>query len=190
MTNLATVNASDPQKLFDYQDDARKRRTYKVIGKVKCVVLEDSSGRPPIAAELVAREGLRLDWMENGPIIGEAGGQLMFVSPVPPLPSRPKIDWVPTFSPYFADDGKTIVSDKAPMEERKFEMYASGKLANSNFLVIQPVAQILVQPEVLPTYFILNCSKDPSNGTHMTLVVDPATGAGYFYGGLFDIQRF
>ena len=188
--SIATVNKTDPEKLFAYQDECRKTRSFKVIGKVKCIVLADSAARPAMAADMTALEGLRLDWMESGPVIGEAGGQLMFVSKVPPLPARPPISWTPRFAPYFAEDGKTMIVDKPPKVERRFEMYTNEKLQNSNLLVIQPIAQILVQPEQLATYFILQCSGDPATGTQMALVVDPNTGAGYFYGGLFEIAKF
>ena len=190
MATLATVNKTDPEALFKFQDECRKARKFKVIGKVKCVVLADSAARPAMPADMTALEGLRLDWMESGPVIGEAGGQLMFVSKVPPLPARPPITWTPKFAPYFAEDGKTMIVDKAPMVERRFDMYTREKLANSNLLVIQPIAQILVQPEQIASYFILKCSGDPADGTQMALVVDPTTGAGYFYGGLYEIERF
>ena len=89
MSTLATVNKSDPAELFKFQDECRKTRSFKTIGKVKCIVLEDSAGRPQISSDLTALEGLRLDWMEVGPVVADAGGQLMFVSKVPPLPPRP-----------------------------------------------------------------------------------------------------
>jgi hypothetical protein len=190
MSTLATVNKAEPADVFKFQDECRKTRNFKTIGKVKCIVLEDSMERPQISAEMTALEGLRLDWMENGPTVGDVGGQLMFISKVPPLPPRPPIQWVPKFAPYFAEDGKTMMVDKPPMVERRFEMYSNRYLVNSKLLVIEPIAQILVQPERIASYFILKCSGDPSNGTHMALVIDTSTGAGYFFGGLYEIERF
>ena len=83
-----------------------------------------------------------------------------------------------------------MVVDKPPIIPRPFEIYASGKMPDSNLLVIQPVAQILVAPEGLSVYWIITCSKDPATQTEMALVIDPDTRAGYFFGGLYDIKRF
>lgn len=186
MANVLTANAADPQRIFDYQDEARRLKKFSLIGRVKCIVLEDSSSRPELPTELTNVEGLRLDWMDSGPVIGEAGGQLMFLEIVPPLPPRPPVGWKPSFAPHFDDKGE-IVFDRPPLQERPFEYYTKLRLQNSELLVIQPLAQILVHPEGVATYIILKCGTDPATGTKMAFVVNPRTGAGYFYGGLYQI---
>jgi hypothetical protein len=156
----------------------------------------------------------------ESPVLAQHGGQLMLISPVFPLPPLPDPKWKPTRGPYFAEveckmcggaggidspelqrkiecgtchgKGKAeqLCYDTAPMIPQFFAKYARGELAGTKFLVIEPVVQILVHPEGLPTYFIVRCMTDPGNATKTTLLVNPETGAGYFWGGIHDIQRF
>ena len=73
-----------------------------------------------------------------------------------------------------------------------------GVLEGTNFLVFQPVLQIVYQPEVITdgkpqlqaALWLIDCSADTSEvpARHPALLVDPRTGEAHFFGGRYDIQ--
>jgi hypothetical protein len=178
-----------PADILAYQDECRRTKKFKSMGEVKCIVLEAQLNANTPTPDVTAKMGVRMDWMNRGPHIAQTdGGMLMFESAVPPLPGMPDPNWKPTKAPYFGEDGK-IVYDKPDLLPQPYEQFAKGKLKGTNLLAFEPVMQILVHPEGFETYWIIECEADQGTGTHMALLIDPATGAGYFYGGNWRIQR-
>ena len=70
---------------------------------------------------------------------------------------------------------------------------AEGFLEGTNFYVFSPVLSISFQPEVnnelLGTFWAVNCSYNPADQTHPTLLIDAKTGKTHFFGGLYDVVR-
>lgn len=190
MSSILAATSMTPADILRYQDEARRTMKFQHIGRVKCVVLEAQLGANTPTPDVTAKMGVRMDWMGEGPQLGKAdGGMLMFTGGVPPLPAMPDPNWVPSKPPEFGEGGK-IVYDTPALLPQPYEQFAKGKLKGTNLLVFEPVMQILVHPEGVENYWIIGGEADPGTGTHMAMLIDPETRAGYFYGGLWDIKRF
>jgi hypothetical protein len=158
------------------QRERVQRAEFLPLGKLITVVLE-----PARDANLPPRDqtkvwGVRLDWMGMGPMLGLSLDQqdLLITTPVPPLPKIVDPQWKPTDSvepPYISQ----------PLEER-----ASGRLRGTNFVVLQPVAQILYRMAGNPAFRMIS-GQAGADGTHLALLIDPSSGQGHFYGGRFII---
>jgi hypothetical protein len=66
-----------------------------------------------------------------------------------------------------------------------------GKLEGTNFLVFQPVINVVFQPEkdrqLQAQNWVIEAQFDPGTQTHMSLLVDPQTGETIFFGGRYDL---
>lgn len=189
-SSLLAATTMTPADILKFQDDARRTKKFRALGQVKCVVLEAQLGANTPTPDATAKMGVRMDWMNEGPHLAESeGGLLMFSSSVPPLPAMPDPNWKPSKPPEFGPNGK-IIYDTPTLLPQPYEQFAKGKLKGTNLLVFEPVMQILVHPEGIETYWIVNCEADPGTGTHMALLIDQETRAGYFYGGLWNVKKF
>jgi len=55
------------------------------------------------------------------------------------------------------------------------------------FLVLQPVAQIMLTMPGVDTFPMMDCSRPDGSGHHMAFLIDPATKEGHLIGGSFVI---
>jgi hypothetical protein len=180
-------------------------RGYVVFGIVETIYFEpDAHCRLPLwKAEKVGR---RIYWPGNGPVIASSIPErdLLIVSRLPlrrglaalpdvPDPNRPEQN------PYLVDQhGQSHLPDgqkerEAPKIPQLLEEIASSKF--KNFVVIHPVAQIIVVGTTgkatwgaLGSYKMPISSLSSFDGTKMALLVDPYTGEMFFKGGRYDIS--
>lgn len=98
---------------------------------------------------------------------------------------------------------RDAAKDIAPMLPQRLEDRAErpggrlGVLEGTNFLVFQPVLQIVYQPEVITdgkpqlqaALWMIMCLADTAEvpARHPALLVDPRTGEAHFFGGRYDI---
>src|SRR5579863_4071724 len=180
-------------------------RGYVVQGITETIYFEpDKDCKLPLwKAEKVGR---RIYWPENGPVIARSipEGDLLLVTRLPlrrglaalpdvPDPNRPEQN------PYLVDQyGQSHLAEgekerEAPKIPQLLEEIASAKF--KNFLVIHPVAQIIVVGTTgkatwgaLGSYKMPISSLSSFDGTKMALLVDPYTGEMFFKGGRYDIS--
>ena len=110
------------------------------------------------------------------------------------LPELAEYDWV---APQLSTEeitGKVPRSiHKAPMIEQSLRARAEGFLEGTKFYVFSPVLSIAFQPEqdhkLLGTFWAIDCSYNPADRTHPTLLIHAETGETHFFGGLYDVVR-
>jgi hypothetical protein len=194
MTPVTTATAMSPADILRYQDDIVRTGQYVFLGRLKCIVLEAAKDANVPPEDITRLMGVRLDFYDEGAGIGLSHDrtQLVFLSPVMRrdgkvgLPDIPDPTWKPSSNPHFDGDGK-VVFQKPPMIPQPLSERASCRIKRTNFLVFEPVAQILFHPDGIAEYWLANCHADPRTGTHLALIVDEKTGKAHFYGGIFEI---
>ena len=141
-----------------------------------------------IPTEAVAhpRMGIRVDYYGRGPMLELSPEQtaLLVRGDARPPTEIPDPNWVPPV-PRQED---TVRPDwrpaQPPMVKQRLEDRAAG--THGQFLVLQPVSQILVRRLDAASWTLVRCAADPATGNHMAFLVDPASGEGFFYGGRFQ----
>jgi hypothetical protein len=96
--------------------------------------------------------------------------------------------------PYYRKKYAPYAPPEAPLIAQPLELRRRGYVNGAPHLwVFGPIHQILFQPELngerQATYWTLEAEFDPATRTWLELVIDMNTGAGYFYGGRFSINR-
>lgn len=198
-------------KDFDLSLQIKRQRTqagagrgYVIRGAIETIYFEPDAGckMPLWKANKVGR---RIYWPDGGPMLAQSlpEGDLLIVSRLPlrngmaVLPDVPDPDR-PVKNPYQVDrHGKSHL--RAGQKEKEAPKYSQllGEIASStfrNFLVFQPVAQIVmltiggsVRWGSLGSYKMPISSLSSFDGTKMALLVDPYTGECIFKGGRYDI---
>ena len=175
---MTTTTFSVEDRLTVQRDCVRQGK-YMPLGRLVCVVLEAARDANTPPRDITKVYGVRMDWLSTGPLIGVSLDfhDLLIATPLPPLPKIPNPAWVPS-----GNGGA-----KTPYIEQRWEDFASGRLRGTNFLLFQPVAQILYRPANIPAFRIIKAETDLADGTKLALLVDPVNGQAHFYGGRFSI---
>jgi len=193
---------------------------YEYLGRMKRVVLEAEEGARTQAAAVTSKLGHCLEWYDQrhpkgGTIrnyvpIGQSPDRKMILAlepilkrdllgrltPEVGLPDLPDPTWKPgqawgSTSEYEALVAKGFNPLDPPMVAQNLNQLSDKIVAGTNFLVFQPVVQVLFQPEInqvlQATYWTLLCSYDAATQTHPALLIDRVTGAAHFYGGKFEV---
>ncbi len=163
---------------------------YRPLGRLITVVLEAARDAQIPHAEAGVL-GVRLDWGTIGPPLGISydGVDLLVVAVVPPLPDIPDPYWQPAALPDVPSVEQVAAwrAQRPPMIPQRLMDRASARVRGSNFLVFQPVAQVLFKPEGVPLFSVITGYTDDFSGTKLALLIDPMTGEAHFYGGRFRI---
>ena len=159
------------------QRERVQRGEFTPLGRLVKVILEPARDAPLPPREQTRVVGVSMDWQRLGPTLGLSLDQrdLLIISPVPPLPRIPDVTWKPAKA-----------GDDAPLIEQRYENFTNARVKNSTFLVFSPVAQILFRMLSAPAFRMIKGSAG-FDGTQLTLLIDPTTGEGHFYGGRFII---
>jgi len=115
------------------------------------------------------------------------------------LPDMPDPGWKP-MQPRNTEEAEALEEARrkgevgvlmAPMIPQDLNQLTSKIVGGTEFLVFQPVVQILFQPEIngalQATYWTLLCSFDPATRTEPAFLVNRRTGEAHFFGGRFEI---
>ncbi len=212
--NILAAQQTNVPDILKYQNDCLRTKKMVSLGGIQRIVLEDTADSGRAAESVTSTMGRVLEFFENWLPVGqvEAPGFNSFLLPMAAvkrrdgyvgLPDIPDPGWVPTGGrklemvddPRFPGDperkiwsGKSTF-EKPPMIPQPLRQNARGKLAGTNFVVFEAVAQILIKPEGLNEMWLLHCGKNPVDDTHMVFLVDEATGEAHFYGGRYVIAR-
>jgi len=214
-----TENATDKANIvmggardFDFSMRIKRERAfagpgkgYNIFGVIETIYLEpDRDCRmDPEDAKGVGR---RLYWPDGGPAIARSipeqdlliPGGLPLRQGVVYMPDVPDINH-PVKNPYKVDRhaqsrlAKGEAPREAPMRKQRLENIASSKF--QNFLVFQPVAQIVILTigggparfGAMGSYKMPISSLSSFDGTKMALLIDPFTGECFFKGGRYDL---
>jgi hypothetical protein len=208
----APVSVAD---ILKFQNDAMRMRNYVFIGWVQRIVLEVTEKMyiPPEIFEDLKSDPMgpciefmgQENWLPVGQI--EAAGMQSMLLPLAPVkrkdgrvgfPDKPDRHWVPSTGPKSIpvkdpETGQVVrykMEHEAPrMQEQPLRNFSTGILRDSNLIVYERVAQILVKAQGIAEGWIIKCGLDPATGTHMTFLLDHQTGESHFYGGLYVITR-
>jgi hypothetical protein len=118
------------------------------------------------------------------------------------LPDLPDPGWKPPIWTKEETEGivpRPIEKDQARMIPQRLDDRADrgkngglGKVEGTNFFSFSPVINVTFQAErdrqLVAQMWQIEAQYDPATGTHLTLLVDPATGEALFYGGRYDIR--
>lgn len=193
---------TDPFEIFKWQNDVIRMKQAEFIGKIMKIVVEASLGAAVPGQTETNTEGVALDFYGQFLALGQCAGELIILSPIirnsdgrVGLPDKPDPAWVPRQGHWSDEDddpnfdlskdnpkGK-FIQDKPRMIPQTLRTRGAKKLKGTDYLVIEPVHQILVILDGMPEGVIIQCGLDPATGTHKALVVNEATGEAHFYGG-------
>lgn len=166
------------ERIAERRSMARKNE-YHIVGKMMAVVF-DRATMP--RAEVFQQNML---WWEGEqpdafPWLGISTDEqeLLIISPVPHPPD-------------IRDVSNMILTDgvyRAAKHPQRYRDRTRAKLKNSDFLIIQPVIQVLYKCFGEAAMAMIKPSTG-FDGTHMAFLIDPNTGEGHFIGGRFEIDR-
>jgi hypothetical protein len=205
----------DVEALIELHRGQIRRREYAPLGRLNTMMLAPSVGlnekNNPLTSARYADTGgegplqvkadrvpLKLEWRGVGPLVAlsKDSQDILIVGRCPHPPKLPPYDWVPPVG--WAKTAKlnergVPMMPKPPMIEQRLRDRASGVLAGRKlgmeFLVIQPVTQLLV---VLPGkcgLATVACSADFS-GRHTAFLYDPKREEGYLLFGLKEVTHY
>jgi len=205
--NKLNVVLRAPQDLAFSLDIKRQRaqqgagKGYRAIGCIEQIIFEVDRDCTYDTSE-ARRVGRRLYWPERCPMIARTIPEedLIFTQPlILPLPEIPD-PCDPVNDPYLTDqhgvehspDGKPVRQSR--MIKQELERIASAKFRN--FLVFQPVAQIIILmiQRGAMRFASFGDARMPLSslpgwdGRKMALLIDPRTGDAYFSGGRYDFS--
>jgi hypothetical protein len=155
---------------------ARRRavryREFDLVGRLSCIVFDPRGMNAP-EVEYEVLEGNKLDWeiggRPSGIWLGLSKDQqdLLICGPVPAPPQlRDTRVYPPRMMPQ-------LYSDRSQVHFR-------------NFVVIQPVCQLCIQPRGVATLRIVPVTTG-FDGTQMSFLIDPLIGEGHLVGGHFQL---
>lgn len=160
-----------------------KGKEYMRLGRLVMLIFDPAGmHRPPTNGRKLLPAFNALDWqgdpMRPGPwlglssdqrdllLYGDDGGFLRAV-PHPP-------DIRDTTGPVAVD------------VEQRYRDRTTEKLKNTNFMLIEPVNEIVYKPFGVPTWCKIRVMAD-HYGKHMSFLIDPGAGEGHLVGGVFII---
>ena len=173
------------------------RAQFRRLGRMIAIVLGPVPKDVPLqlAPEEIAREGRRLDWFGQGPLLAlsPADVDLLVVSPVYPLPDKPDPTWKAPISSQQEIDRAVSQFGKwtrpsAPFVKQLPEHRGARRIVGTNILLFEPVHQVLFRPEGVNVFGCIEAMTDPGSATVMTFVWNFDDGRGYFYGGRFRVE--
>jgi hypothetical protein len=212
---VMTAAPVDVPALLAFQKECLRTKNYKFIGKIMRIVFEVTQEMyiPPELAEDLKSDpmGPCIEFFPETnrlPVAQvEAAGTQSFLLPLAPclyapgsrvgFPDKPDRHWVPDKGPETVkvEDPDTheisykMQHEKPRMLEQPLRNFSRGILRGTNYIIYERVAQILVKANGIAEGWILKCEKNPADDTHMTFLLDRATGEAHFYGGIFEITR-
>jgi hypothetical protein len=142
---------------------------FQILGRL-CMMLFDPDGmNRPVPEGPVFQPNL-LDWMDRGPWLGLScdGQDLLLISSVEHPPDIPDTRTAP-----------------ATMWPQKYSDRTQERM--KEFLVIQPVAQLVYKPKGVASYANVRIGAG-FDGTHMAFLINPDTGEGHLIGGQYQIS--
>jgi len=205
---IMTIPPASVADNLKFQQDCVRMKKYNFIGGIQRIVLEVTD-KMYIPADIL--EDLKSDpmgpcieffgqetWLPVGQV--EAAGMQNLLLPLDVVrrkdgrvgfPDKPDRHWVPTKGPETVktETGYKMIHETPRMIKQDLRTFSTGILRDTNFIVYERVAQILVKPYGLAEGWIIRCGLNPSDNTHMTFLLDHTTGEAHFYGGLYVITR-
>lgn len=207
------------EEIFKYQRQLVDTGNYEFLGRMKRIVLEAEEGTPTQPQSVTSKLGHVLEWynqrhpkggaVQNYVPIAQSRDHKMVLSlepilkrdligrltPEVGLPDIPDPGWAPR-NPVSTEEAEQWaregVSGSDPtMIAQDLNRLTQKMLHGSEYLVFQPVVQVLFQPVIgealQATYWTLLFSYDPATRTYPAFLVDRVTGEAHFYGGKFEI---
>jgi hypothetical protein len=216
MTRSATLTGT-PADLIGYQRELIRTKQYRPIGRIKMIQFDAASADwiAPPDEPFIAQFGRLFDFRHHMLPLAEsldgtlllptapmlvrdgAGGFRVGLEDVPDPNWKPDI-WTPEESR--GEAKRDPAKDKARMIPQRLEDRAEkpggrlGVLEGTNFLVFQPLVEIMFQAEILgqmvPGLQKIRAYPDTTENParHMCLLVDPKTGETLFFGGRYELQ--
>ena len=186
---MGIATALTLEDVLKLQRERVRRGEFTLLGRLVKVVLEPARNAPLPPREQTRVLGVSLDWQDIGPTLGLSFDQqdLLIVAPVPPLPKIADPTWKPPLGvDTYGAPLPGFTPQAPPLIEQRYENFTNARVRNSTFLVFSPVAQVLFRMLSAPAFRIIKGSAG-FDGTQLTLLIDPTTGEGHFYGGRFII---
>jgi hypothetical protein len=212
----STTLTGTPADLIGYQRELIRTKQFRPIGRIKMMQFDAASADwlAPEGDPFIAKFGRLMDFRRNFlPLAESLDGTLLL--PTAPmlvrdasgvrvgLPDVPDPDWKPDLWTPEESRGEVKrdpAKDKARMIPQRLEDRAEkpggrlGVLEGTNFLVFQPLVEIMFQAEILgqmvPGLQKIRAYPDTTEtpARHMCLLVDPKTGETLFFGGRYELE--
>lgn len=212
----STTLTGTPADLIGYQRDLIRTKQYRPIGRIKMIQFDAASADwiAPPDEPFIAQFGRLMDFRHNLlPLAESLDGTLLL--PTAPmlvrdaqgvrvgLPDVPDPNWKPDLWTAEESRGETKrdpLKDQARMIPQRLEDRAEkpggrlGVLEGTNFLVFQPLVEIMFQAEILgqmvPGLQKIRAYPDTTENParHMCLLVDSKTGETLFFGGRYELE--
>jgi len=204
------VLTGTPKDLITYQRELVRTGKYIPLGRINKIAIQPSRDWQP-SEEYIARYQrplrvleFRNQWLPLAQSLDAT--QLLVPAPmmnregIVGLPDIPDPSWRP--EPWSEEEttgaiARPFEKDVARMvNQNLFELCDKGpgaRLEGTNFMVFQPVLNIVFQPErerqLQAQMWVIQALPDPATPSHplMALLVDPQTGETIFFGGRYDI---
>lgn len=183
-------------------------RGYRVIGRIETIYIEpdrDCSLDPEFARGV----GRRLYWPEGGPYLAKSIPEedLIFASNLPTRNGEVLMPMIPDQNDVQKNPWKVDIHGQShlgkgegPIEARKIRqsLYKIASAKFCNFLVFQPIAQIIVTmlgANGMPTFGTIGTARMPISsqtgydGRKLALMIDPRTGEAFFTGGRYALHH-
>jgi len=197
-----------PADLITYQRELVRTHQFEPLGRINKIAIAPSDQWAPIDDPIIRKWGRLMEFRSQWLPLAQSADRTMLLIPAPMmdksgrigLPDLPDPTWRP--DPWTPEESQGLKErpfekDLARMIPQRLEDRAErpngrlGKLEGTNFLVFQPVINIVFQAEkdrqLVAQMWTIQAQYDPGTRTHMALLVDPRTGESLFFGGRYDI---
>lgn len=163
-----TAPALGVQQRIEARRDAVRFREYTVLGRISVIVFDPRGmNAPPRRDDVI--NGNMLDWEERGPWLGLSSDQQdLLVCGLAPHP--PELRDTRVYPP--------------ELRPQRYSDRTQSKFGD--FLVIQPVAQILYKPKGLAEWKLIRASTG-FDDTQMAFLIDPERQEAHLVGGRFEL---
>jgi len=212
--------ASSLDDIFKYQNELVRTAQFDYLGRLKRIVLEAEEGARTLGDNVTSKIGHVLEWYnqphpKGGYVqqylpIGQSRDRQMVLAleyvvkrdlngrltPEVGLPDMPDPQWKPRMpkNTQEAEDWQALGTVQHPdMIRQDLNQLTNKIVQGSDFLVFQPIAQVLVQlaisGELQAEYATLKYQFDPVTRTYPAFLVDRNTGEAHFVGGRYELIR-
>jgi hypothetical protein len=207
-----------PADLIAHQNDLVRTGQCIPLGRMKMIAIGPNAACPPRPTwdTFMQKWGRLIQFRDQELPIAQYAGMILVTAPLVSrdgfvkLPDLPDPTWrsapwteeelhgkqmihPETNKPYSVPVPRPVEKDTPRMLPQDLRARAEGFLEGTNFYVFSPVLSISFQPEenqkMLGTFWAVNCTPNPADGTSPTLLVDAQTGETHFFGGLYEIVR-